>query len=58
VGAITTPGAGQPVRRWTSDGLRLAGLWLVPGLGPAEAALTPALADRIAGWVLAELAPR
>jgi pimeloyl-ACP methyl ester carboxylesterase len=27
-------------------------LWEVPGFGHAEGALTPALADRIGGWVL------
>jgi pimeloyl-ACP methyl ester carboxylesterase len=34
-----------------------AELWLEPGFGHAEAATTPALADRIAAWVLSRLGP-
>jgi pimeloyl-ACP methyl ester carboxylesterase len=32
-----------------------ADLWLIPGFGHAEAATTPALLDRIAGWVRTHL---
>ena len=33
-----------------------AQLWEVPGFGHAEGAVTPALVDRIAGWVAAAAA--
>jgi pimeloyl-ACP methyl ester carboxylesterase len=33
-----------------------AELWVIPGFGHAEAAITPALLDRIAGWFLHRLA--